>query len=69
MGKQGMEKNALTVLSEIINSLEADELKHQILKPYGSLRKSYSAKIKQHLYINRHYLLKKLKHMYCSKKL
>ena len=69
MGKQGMEKNALTVLSEIINSLEADELKHQILKPYGSLRKSYCAKIKQHLYINRHYLLKKLKHMYSSKKL
>lgn len=61
MGVTGMRDTAVLVLDKVVSSLQTSEFRHQLLQPYGNLRKSITDRIKQYLFMNRYYLPKMIK--------
>lgn len=61
MGVTGMRDTAVLVLEKVVSSLQPLEFQHQLLRPYGNLRKSITERIKQYLFMNRYYLPKMIK--------
>jgi hypothetical protein len=63
MGVNGMRDTALLMLEKVICSLNPMEFHHQLLQPYGNLRKPIMDRIKQYLFMNRYYFPKMIKNL------